>query len=143
MTGTTTHYSLIKPTVGGSENEWGGNLNDDLDEIDKLLGGDRPINGIDIDSGTIDGGAIDGIIGGTPEEGEDPVEIHPDVVLNGKVKVLIGLDDPDGLITNCDVETRNLTIENGCKEVQHNIGAGNNVTVLLSLIHISEPTRPY
>lgn len=130
MSGVTTNYALIKPTVGGSENEWGGNLNDDLDEIDALLGGDRPINGIDIDSGTIDGGAINGIIGGTPEEGEDPVEIHPDVVLNGKVKVLIGLDDPDGIITNCDVETRNLTIVNGCKETQHTIGAGNNIDVL-------------
>ena len=44
MSGTTKHYGLVKPTVGGSENEWGGNLNDDLDDIDALLGGDQPIN---------------------------------------------------------------------------------------------------
>lgn len=128
MTGTTKNYGLVKPTVGGSENEWGGNLNDDLDDIDGLLGGDKPINGIDIDSGTIDGGAINGIIGGTPEEGEDPVEIHPDVVLNGKVKRLVGLDDPDGVITNCDVSTRALSVGESITENLVTVAPSDKVT---------------
>lgn len=124
MSGNTTHYGLIKPVVGGSDNEWGGNLNDDLDEIDKLLGGDRPIDGIDIDSGTIDGGAIEGIIG----DGANDVEIHANTTISGKVKRLEGLPDPDGLITNCDVEARDLSIENSVTENQVNLN-GNNVTV--------------
>lgn len=128
MSGNTKHYKLIKPTVGGSDNEWGGNLNKDLDEIDALLGGDKPINGINIESGTIDGGAITGEIGNG--DTDNPTTINPETVISGKVKRLVGLDDPDGVITNCDVETRNLTIENGCKETQYTIGAGNNVTVL-------------
>ena len=112
MSGNTTHYGLIKPVVGGSDNEWGGNLNDDLDWIDELLGGDRPINGIDIDSGTIDGGAIEGIIG----DGDNEVEIHADTVISGKVKRLEGMDDPDGIITNCDVTTRELAVTESITE---------------------------
>ena len=126
----TKNYSLTKPDVGGSENEWGGYLNGDLDQIDALLGGDEPVNGIDINSGTIDGGAIDGTIGKTPSNGEDPVSIHPDVEISGKVKRLVGLDDPDGVITNCDVEARNLAIENGVTETQYTFGSGNNADVL-------------
>jgi len=125
MSGTTKNYGFVKPTVGGSENEWGGNLNDDLDEVDALLGGDKPINGIDINSGTISGVAIDGTIGG----GSNDVEIHPDTTISGKVKRLEGLDNPDGLITKCDIEARELSIETSVTENQYNIGAGNNVTV--------------
>ena len=116
MSGSSTHYGLVKPTVGGSENEWGGNLNDDLDKIDGLLGGDEPINGIDIDSGTIDGGVIVGEIGKEPGEGEDPTSIHPSTEISGKVKRLVGMDDPDGVITNCDVTTRELTVTESITE---------------------------
>jgi len=36
---TTTTYSLEKPTVGGSENTWGGDWNNNADKIDDLLDG--------------------------------------------------------------------------------------------------------
>lgn len=116
MSGLTDNYQLVKPVVGGSENEWGGNLNADLDKIDALLGGDEPINGIDIESGTIDGGAITGEIGKTPEDGEDPVSIHPDVILNGKIDELVGLEpggDPAGagVIRNVEIFARDLEVE--------------------------------
>jgi hypothetical protein len=114
MTGTTKNYGLVKPTVGGSENEWGGNLNDDLDDIDALLGGDQPINGINIESGTIDGGAITGEIGNG--DSENPTTINPETVISGKVKRLVGLDDPDGVITNCDVTTRELSVTESITE---------------------------
>jgi hypothetical protein len=128
MTGTTKNYGLVKPTVGGSENEWGGNLNDDLDDIDKLLGGDLPVNGINIESGTIDGGAITGEIGNG--DSENPTTINPETVISGKVKELIGLKDPDGVIKECDIEARNLTVVNGVTETQYTFGSGNNADVL-------------
>ena len=138
MTGTTIHYGLVKPTVGGSENEWGGNLNDDLDDIDALLGGDQPIYGINIQPNpntgendnetSIDGSVITGEIGnGDPD---NPTTINPETVISGKVKRLVGLDDPDGVIENCDVEARNLTVENGVTETQYTFGSGNNADVL-------------
>lgn len=40
---TTTTYSLIKPTVGGDENTWGQDLNDNFDSIDDLLDGTTAI----------------------------------------------------------------------------------------------------
>lgn len=35
----TTNYYFNKPTVGGSQNSWGGDLNENWDKIDKLLYG--------------------------------------------------------------------------------------------------------
>jgi len=126
MTGTTKNYGLVKPTVGGSENEWGGNLNDDLDDIDALLGGDQPINGINIESGTIDGSVITGEIGnGDPD---DPTTINPETVISGKVKNLVGLDDPDGKISNCDVSTRSLSVGESITENVVNVGATDKAT---------------
>jgi hypothetical protein len=51
----TTTYNLTKPEVGASEDQWGGLLNDNLDDLDNLLDGTTPVTGIDINSGTIDG----------------------------------------------------------------------------------------
>jgi hypothetical protein len=51
----TTNYSLITPTVGADLNTWGGDLNSNTEKLDDLLGGDQPITGIDINSGSIDG----------------------------------------------------------------------------------------
>jgi len=56
----TTTYNLTKPEVGASEDQWGGLLNDNLDDIDNLLDGTTPVTGIDINSGTIDGTVIGG-----------------------------------------------------------------------------------
>ena len=50
----TTNYSLITPTVGADLNTWGGDLNSNTEKLDDLLGGDQPITGIDINSGSID-----------------------------------------------------------------------------------------
>lgn len=55
---TTTTYNLEKPTVGGSENSWGTDINDNLDKIDDLLDGTESVDGIDIIGGSIDGTPI-------------------------------------------------------------------------------------
>lgn len=44
MADTTDNYGFLKPLVGGSENEWGGNLNDNFNELDKLLSGEGYIS---------------------------------------------------------------------------------------------------
>lgn len=123
----TKNYALVKPTVGGSENEWGGNLNDDLDKLDALLGGDQPVNGIKIDSGEIKGEAISGQIGGV----NDGVEIHPDVEISGQVKNLVGMDDPDGNISNVDLDARNIECQGGITE--KNATLINSTTATLSI----------
>ena len=123
----TKNYALVKPTIGGSENEWGGNLNDDLDKIDALLGGDQPINGIKISSGEVSGSAITGPIGGA----NDDVEIHPDVEISGKVKNLVGMDDPDGNISNVDLDARNIECQGGITE--KNAAIINSTTATLSI----------
>ena len=105
----TAKYKFIKPTVGGSENAWGGNLNDNFDKLDDLLGGEQPVNGINIESGTIDGSLITGEIGGS--DPDNPTSIHPDTEISGKVKRLTGMDDPDGKIEDVSVDARDITID--------------------------------
>lgn len=122
----TKNYQLTKPDVGGSENEWGGYLNGDLDEIDALLGGDKPINGIDIDSGSIDGGSITGEIGGA--DPDNPVTIHPETEISGKVKALVGMDDPDGTITNVDIAAREIKIDGRIIEGTTSGSSGSSAT---------------
>ena len=126
MPNPTKNYALTKPDVGGSENEWGGLLNGDLDDIDALLGGDKPINGIDIESGTIDGGAITGEIGGI--DPDSPITIHPDTEISGKVKSLVGMDDPDGTITNVEIGARQIEIEGRIVEGTTYGATGNSAT---------------
>ena len=62
MATTTANYSFKKPTVSGDSGVWGGYLNDDIQDLDDLLGGTngKVITGIDINSGTIDGAVIGG-----------------------------------------------------------------------------------
>ena len=132
----TKHYNLTKPDVGGSENEWGGLLNGDLDDIDALLGGDKPIIGINIEAGEnaegnetqIDGGAISGEIGGT--DPDNPVTIHPDTEISGKVKSLVGMESPDGKITDVDVTARSLKMDG--EIVEKSSIEGSNTTVQIN-----------
>lgn len=64
MATNTTNYSFKKPTVSGDSGVWGGYLNDNWESTDQLLGGESPITGIDINSGTIDGAVIGGAAAG-------------------------------------------------------------------------------
>lgn len=54
----TTNYSLNKPTVGASENTWGGDLNDNFDSLDSLLSGGSPINGINLVTFQVNGVSV-------------------------------------------------------------------------------------
>jgi hypothetical protein len=127
MADTTDNYGFLKPLVGGSENEWGGNLNDNFNELDKLLGGDSPVNGINIESGSIDGSLITGEIGQSDdklEDDEEPLKVHPHTHISGKVDVLTGLnqdasDDNDkgqGIIRDCIIEARDLEVAGYIRE---------------------------
>jgi hypothetical protein len=118
MASNTDKYQFRKPAVGGDENEWGGMLNSNFDKLDKLLGPDEDnvIDGIIIENGQIDGGSISGELGKEPENGDDPLSIHPSTIISGKVKKLVGLEDPDGIIENCDVTTRELTVTESITE---------------------------
>jgi len=127
MADTTDTYEFLKPLVGGSENEWGGNLNDNFDELDDLLSGDRPVNGINIESGSIDGSLITGEIGQSDddlEDDEEPLKVHPDTHISGKVDVLTGLnpdatDDNDkgqGVIDDCIIKARDLEVAGYIRE---------------------------
>ena len=126
MAGLTDKYALRKPTVGGSENEWGGNLNDNFDDIDKLLSGEVPVDGIEIINGSIDGGSITGELGKEPEEGDDPLKIHASTWVSGRVHTLVGLDPNDddvnmrgpGVIEDCLVKARDLEVEGYITEGQ-------------------------
>jgi hypothetical protein len=126
---TTKNYSLTKPDIGGSENEWGGFLNDDLDKVDALLGGDQPIFGIDIDGGTIDGAVIEGTI--------DNVVLGPDTEINGKVGTLTAVDDASSM-TGVNVNARELAVEKSITETQDTITPADAVTV-----NVSEGTMQY
>ena len=80
--------TLIKPTVGGSENAWGGNSNDNFDNMDDLLGGEQPVNGLRSSSPAPSTAAlISGEIGGS--DPDNPTSIHPDTEISGKVKRLV------------------------------------------------------
>ena len=129
MPTTTKNYSLTKPDIGGSENEWGGFLNDDLDKVDALLGGDQPIVGIDIDGGTIDGVVIEGTI--------DSVVLGPDTEINGKVGTLTAVDDASSM-SGVNVNARDLSVEKSITETQDTITPADAVTV-----NVSEGTMQY
>lgn len=116
----TKNYALTKPDVGGSENEWGGYLNGDLDKIDALLGGDEPINGIDINSGSVDGIVIEGTV--------DSITLGPNTSVNGEVGTLTG--KAGSSISGCDINAEDLSVEKSITENQHNLATGDNVSVL-------------
>ena len=63
---TTTDYSFNTPIVGASLDSWGTLLNDNWTKTDNLLSGDQAVNGIDINSGSIDNAPIGA---GTPNTG--------------------------------------------------------------------------
>lgn len=55
---TTTDYSFNTPIVGASLDSWGTLLNANWTKTDDLLSGDQAVNGIDINSGSIDNAPI-------------------------------------------------------------------------------------
>ena len=113
MSGLTDKYKLRKPTVGGSENEWGGNLNDNFDDIDKLLSGDTPVDGIEIINGTIDGGSITGELGKEPEEGEDDMlDLATCLSATSRLGCQIILSkDLDGMEVTLPAYSRNFAVD--------------------------------
>lgn len=58
MASNTASYSFLLPTVGGDTNAWGGFLISNWEDMDDLLDGTTPVDGIDIDGGSIDGVVI-------------------------------------------------------------------------------------
>lgn len=58
MASNTASYSFLLPTVGSDTNVWGGYLNQNWEDVDDLLDGTTPVNGIDINGGSIDGTPI-------------------------------------------------------------------------------------
>lgn len=58
MATNTASYSFLLPTVGGDTNLWGGYLNSNWEDVDDLFDGTTPVDGIDIDGGSIDGTPI-------------------------------------------------------------------------------------
>ena len=77
----TANYGWTKPTVGSSDDQWGGYLNADLDGIDSVVHGidTRPAYVLPVASTTVLGGAKvdgttihaapDGTLSGTPSSG--------------------------------------------------------------------------
>lgn len=112
---TTKNYGLAKPVVGGSENEWGGILNRDIDAIDALLGGDLPVYGINIQSGMINAGAIVGTIDGVTVNGLE---------VNGTIGSLNG-----GAITGSDIYARTFICEQAITASQYRIAPASAVLV--------------
>ena len=113
---TTKNYSLAKPVVGGSENEWGGILNRDIDAIDALLGGDAPVRGINIETGTIAASTIVGSI--------DGLVIGGDSEINGTIGALSG-----GTITGATVSAVTFICEEAPKDTQYRIVDSTSVAV--------------
>lgn len=66
MSNQTTDYQFNTPIVGASLDSWGTLLNNNWTKTDNLLSGDEAVNGIDINSGSIDNAPIGA---GTPNTG--------------------------------------------------------------------------
>jgi hypothetical protein len=113
---TTKNYSLAKPVVGGSENEWGGILNRDIDAIDALLGGDAPVRGINIETGTINASAIVGSI--------DGVVIGSGAEINGSIGSLSG-----GSIADTAISAVTFICEEAPKDTQYRVIANSSVAI--------------
>jgi hypothetical protein len=73
----TTTYSLSKPTVGGDDNAWGNEINNNLDKLDDLLDGTLPITpdlgagwevgGVAVTASAAELNVLDGVTASTAE----------------------------------------------------------------------------